>query len=127
MGPWARCLEALCHLTVSQAKVPDISNHIRELVPLNSIFGTSRNAFIFVGNVQHLFHSNLNVIFLTFEKAGGSAHFIYLETHNLEQELFLYLVNDLLSFAFLCGLDGLAKLKLNVIKQAERRWVNSLL
>lgn len=116
MGPWAGCLEALCHLTESQAKVPNVGNHVRELISLDTVFGTTRETFVFIGNLHHLLHSDFNVSFLALEKAGGGAHLISLEPHNLEQELLLNLVNDLLCFAFFGGLDGLAELELDVVE-----------
>lgn len=116
MGPRARCLEALRDLAESQAKVSDVGNHVRELVSFDAVFGTTRDALVFIGDLHHLFHSDFDVSFSAFEEAGGGAHLVSLEPHNLQQELLLNLINDLLSFAFFGWLDGLAELELDVVE-----------
>lgn len=83
MGPWAGCFEGLGYLTVSEAEVANVRNHVRQLIAFDSILGPTGNTLIFTSNVEHLFHLSGHLVSLALEKACGSAHLIGFETNNL--------------------------------------------
>jgi len=116
--PGARSLETFSHLTICHAKIANISNHICQLITLDSIFSAARNSFIFLSNLKHLSHLSLDFIFLTLEKASRGAHLISLEADHFQKELFLDLINDLFGSALLGRFNRLSKLELNVVEQA---------
>jgi hypothetical protein len=96
MRPWARSFKTLSNLAIFEAKITNVSNHVGQLIALDTIFGATRNALVLFGNFEHLFHLNIDFIFFTFEKASSGTHLIRLETNDFQQELFLDLINYLL-------------------------------
>lgn len=127
VGPWAGCFEALGNLAESEAEVTNVGNHVRQLIPLDTVLSTARNSMVLLGNGEHLLHLHFNFLSLTLKEARGCAHLVFFEAHYLEEELLLNLINNLLALAFFCWLDGLSKLELYVVQESKGRRINGLL
>mmetsp|Transcript_3750 Transcript_3750/g.6392 ORF Transcript_3750/g.6392 Transcript_3750/m.6392 type:complete len:257 (-) Transcript_3750:1008-1778(-) len=126
-GPGARGLEALCHHVVLEAQVPDVGDHVGQLVAFDSIFGSSREAPVLRGDIEHLLHLERDDVLGTFEEAGGRHHLIRVESLHPNHVLLLDLVDDVLGAAGLGRLERLAELELDVVDQSQGRGVKLLL
>ena len=56
LGPWARGLKTLSDDSVEKAEVSDVSNHVSELINLDSVLGTSGKTLVLGGNFMHTGH-----------------------------------------------------------------------